>query len=70
MQFYRVMSPAKLRFHPNAKNSQFYELLTFEAENCTEGKTAMGKRTKPGIDLSSDVDVDDDDIDEDDILSY
>lgn len=46
------------------------KLLTFETENCTEEKTAMGKRMEPGIDLLNDVDVDDDDIDKDDILSY
>lgn len=63
------MSPRKVAIRPNAKNSQLSELLSSEAENRTKGKTAMGQKN-PGIDLSSNVDVDDDDIDEDDVLSY
>lgn len=70
LQFYRVMSSAKLRFTQTRRIRTFPSYLLSKQKIVQEGKTAMGKRTKLGIDLSSDVDVDDDDIDEDDILSY
>lgn len=70
LQFYRVMSSAKLRFTQTRRIRTFPSYLLSKQKIVQEEKTAMGKRTKLGIDLSSDVDVDDDDIDEDDILSY